>query len=303
MKYNFGLIGGDLRQTYLVKLLLEDDISDKINLYGVSGFDKENNDVRLCGCVEEVVRNSDVIIGAIPFTKDGVYVTGCNDNDGLRIDAFADKFLSVCPCRTVASSKYFFAGAVPGNVYAPLKEAGVNVFDITARDDFAVFNAVPTAEGAIQYIMAETPYTLAGRNVLVIGSGRVGRVVTHKFDRLNVNVTVSSRKPSERALWSAYGINSCGYGKDFREAVSKADIVVNTVPLPVVDDECLSVFKDEVLIIDLATGCDFFALSNEEKALKHKVIKLPGLPGKVAPLTAASYIKTVMVNILAENGG
>ena len=110
MKYNFGLIGGDLRQTYLVKLLLEDDISDKINLYGVSGFDKGKNDVRLCGCVEEVVRNSDVIIGGIPFTKEGVYVTGCNDNDGLRIDTFADKFLSVCPCRTVASSKYFFAG-------------------------------------------------------------------------------------------------------------------------------------------------------------------------------------------------
>ena len=303
MKYNFGIIGGDIRQTYLVKLLLDDDISDKISLYGVSGFGPENKTVTFCGCAEEVFRNSDVIISAIPFTKDGIYVNGCDGEKALRVDEFAEKFLSVCPCRTVAKSKFLFAGAIPGKVYATLKEAGVNVFDIALRDDFAVLNAVPTAEGTIQFLMSETPYALAGRNVLVIGSGRVGRVITHKFDRLDMNVTVSSRKPSERALWSAYGISSCGYGKDFNEALAKADIIVNTVPGSVVNDDALKCIKEKTLIVDVATGCDFFALCNADLAKVHKVNKLPGLPGKVAPLTAASYIKTVMVNILAENGG
>ena len=54
---------------------------------------------------------------------------------------------------------------------------------------------MPTAEGAIQLAMEELPITLHGARVLVIGYGRLGRVLADRLAGLKARVSVAVCRP------------------------------------------------------------------------------------------------------------
>lgn len=66
---------------------------------------------------------------------------------------------------------------------------------------------MPTAEGAIQLAMEELPITLHGARVLVIGYGRLGRVLADRLAGLKARVSVAARRYADLA-WA----ENCGYG-------------------------------------------------------------------------------------------
>ena len=149
---------------------------------------------------------------------------------------------------------------------------------------------MPTAEGAIQLAMEELPITLHGARVLVIGYGRLGRVLA---DRL-------ARRYADLA-WA----ENCGYGVEHTGQLEGwlcgYDLVVNTVPVRVLREAELADLKPGCLVIDLASkpgGVDFDAAAR----LGVKAFWALSLPGKVAPVTAGKSIKTTIYNILTELG-
>ena len=113
-------------------------------------------------------------------------------------------------------------------------------------------NAVPTAEGALQIAMEELPITLHGCRALVIGYGRLGKLLAHRLSALGAKVSVSARKWADLAWAEAfnYGVEQtdrldgwlCGY-----------DLVINTVPARVLDGGRLADLKPGCLVIDLAS--------------------------------------------------
>lgn len=113
-------------------------------------------------------------------------------------------------------------------------------------------NAPPTAEGAVQLAMEELPITLHGARVLVIGYGRVGRLVAHRFAALGAKVSVAARKFSDLA-WA----EALGYGVEQTGALvgwlCAYDLVVNTVPARVLSEKELRDLKPGCLVMDLAS--------------------------------------------------
>lgn len=113
-------------------------------------------------------------------------------------------------------------------------------------------NALPTAEGAIQIALEELPITLHAARVLVIGFGRVGKALAQRLDGLGAKVSVAARKWSDLA-WA----ESCGYCGEQTEHLAGwlcgYDLVVNTVPAPVLGLTELSDLKPGCLVIDLAS--------------------------------------------------
>jgi dipicolinate synthase subunit A len=72
--------------------------------------------------------------------------------------------------------------------------------------------------------------------------------------------------------------------------INNMDIVFNTIPANILDENKIKIFKQDSLYIELASkpyGMDF------EIAKKYNlnVCLAPGLPSIVAPYTAAMYIK------------
>ena len=83
------------------------------------------------------------------------------------------------------------------------------------------------------------------------------------------------------------------------ENLTKFDIIINTIPFQILDENRLDMLKKDVVIIDLASNPG----GVDRKAAKEKNIKLIwalSLPGKVAPVTSAEFIKETLYHALKE---
>ncbi len=172
-------------------------------------------------------------------------------------------------------------------------EAGVVAVDYAALDALAAANAVPTAEGAIQIAMEELPITVQGSRVMVVGFGRVGRVLSRKLQALGAEVTATARRSADCAIIRALGMRADETGK-FYSGLERYDLIVNTVPVLFFDRTRLEQLRPECLLLDLASkpgGVDLQAAAE----LERHVIWALSLPGQVAPVTAGTIIKDVIL--------
>lgn len=159
-----------------------------------------------------------------------------------------------------------------------------------------MIKAVPTAEGAIQIALEKMPTTLAWSNSLVIGNGRIGKILSKKISDLGSNVTVTARKPCDFADILS---NNMKFAKINEIENFDFDIIFNTVPAPVLKERELAKIPQETIIIDLASkpgGVDF----EVAKRMSKNVTWALSLPGKVAPKTSAKFIFDTILSILHE---
>ena len=192
-------------------------------------------------------------------------------------------------------------------VFCPMKDKliktskhwqDVKVYDFLNREEMQVCNAVPTAEGAIEIAISETPFTLHNSNCLVLGYGKVGKILAKSLDALGAKTYVSARKYADLALIEGHGC----YPLTVSEAKSRLgefDIIFNTVPALILSKNELLHIRRDTLVIDLASkpgGVDF----ETAKELGIHVVWALSLPGRVAPVTAGIIIKDTIINMLRE---
>lgn len=162
--------------------------------------------------------------------------------------------------------------------------------DYNTLDSYALLNAVPTAEGAIKIAIENTDFTLWQSNVLVIGYGRVGKILADRLKNLGANVTVSARKPKDFANLEALGFNYINT-ENIPSLYLGYDIIFNTVDANVLPDNVLKNLPCS-LLLDLSSKGGFNM--QYAKSLGLNAQSAPALPGKVAPKTAGKILsKTV----------
>lgn len=170
------------------------------------------------------------------------------------------------------------------------------IVTLFARDDIAILNSIPTAEGALMLALEETDFTIHGSNVMVLGFGRVGMTVARLFSSVGAKVSVAVRKPAAIARITEMGLTPVRLEK-LEQEVAGAEIIINSIPHLVIDSDVISAMENTTLIIDITSapgGTDFkFAHKQGVKAL-HAL----GLPGKTAPKTAGRIIGEVLLELL-----
>lgn len=288
MKENFTVIGGDLRISTLAKLLAED--GNNVFVYGMenANFIEENTKIIKCKSIEEAVKSSNIIIGSIPFSK--------SKNEMYAI--FSEKHIQIDELiKGDNSKKIFIAGSISEDSKEILEKSYMEVVDIMEYEQLAILNTIATAEGAIEVAIKNTDTILHGKNVLILGFGRVAKIVAKKFQGLSANITCAARKPSDFAWITALGYNLIDINTIETE-FGDFDIVINTVPKIIVAKDRMKFMKKNVLLIDLASEPGGFD-KNDAKTLDLKLICALALPGKIAPVTSAEFIKqTIYDNIL-----
>ena len=187
---------------------------------------------------------------------------------------------------------------LPVAVAAEMTRRGLRWADYYAREECMVANAVPTAEGAVQVAMEELPITLHSARVLILGFGRVGKLTAHRMGALGAKVTVSAQSYEDLAWAAAYGYETDRL-EDLAWELGGFDLVVNTIPAPVLDERRLRWVAPGAFLLDLASapgGIDRAAAQRRNL----QVLQAPGLPGRVAPVTAAAAIRDAVYHILWE---
>ena len=288
MSTNFSIIGGDLRIIKLAKMLAED--GNNVYTYGMEKAEelKENKNIIMCNKLQETVKKSEIIIGPIPFSSNGKDINA----------PFSDNIISIRELMHVINSKILIAVSITPYVYDLANDEYIEIIDIMKREELAVLNTISTAEGTIEIIIANTNKIIHGSKVLILGFGRIGKVLARKLAGLSAKVTCAARKDEDLAWIRAYGhmetnINAIG------ENLSEYDVIINTVPHLVLTSEKIKYVKDDCLLVDLASNPGGI----DKKAAKDKNLKLIwalALPGKVAPVTTAEFIKDTVYNILKE---
>ncbi len=285
----FSFIGGDLRQKQVISALLDDGFHIKIFGFSKTEITSEGN-IHFSETVRECVKDADVIVLPLPAIVKG------------RINApFSEADIDVKEVIDAAEKgAIIFGGKLSQSIKNECQMAGLKVFDYSEREEMAIMNAIPTAEGAIAIAMDNTPYTLFSSKCLVVGYGKIGKILSADLKALGAEVCATARKYSDLAWIEAKGYNAAKTA-DISMIAGEFDIIFNTVPDMVIDFKVLSKTKRDVLIIDLASrpgGVDF-EIANE---LGRRAIWALSLPGKVAPETAGGIIKNTLVNILEELG-
>ena len=289
MSKKFAVIGGDLRIIKLVKLLAED--GNEIYTFGLEKAEelKNTKNVFFCDKINKAIKEDiEVVIGPIPFSSNGKDIN-C---------PFGEKQISIREMLHYLNAKILIAGSISPEVYNMASDEYIEIIDIMEREELAVLNTLSTAEGAIEIAISNTNKILHGSNVLILGFGRIGKVLARKLAGLAVKVTCAARKEADLAWIKAYGHNSCNINA-LGENLRKFDIIINTVPHLILTEEKMEYVKDDCLLIDLASNPGGI----DKKSAKDKNLKLIwalALPGKVAPLTTAEFIKDTVYNILKE---
>lgn len=190
-------------------------------------------------------------------------------------------------------------GGLLGAWREALEHHGAKVRDLYGTEPLTTANAIPTAEGAIQLAMDHAPITLHGARCLVIGFGRIGKILARKLHGLSARVTVSARKPTDLALAEAMGLRTDLTGK-YLHGLKQYDFVFNTVPAAVLTEKQLNELSPDCLLMELASLPGGFS---QDYCRAHGVNYLfaPGLPGRCAPRSAgAIYAQNVLEDIRRE---
>ncbi len=288
MSTNFTIIGGDLRIVKLAKMLAKD--GNNVFTFGMEESEELKNceNINFCEKLTEAVKQSEIIIGPIPFSSNGKDINA----------PFSKKQISIRECMHTINAKILIAGSITPEVYELANDEYIEIIDIMKREELAVLNTIATAEGTIEILIENTNKILHGSNILILGFGRIGKVLARKLAGLAAKVTCAARKDEDLAWIRAYGhmetnINAIG------ENLSEFDVIINTVPHQVLTEERLKYVKEDCLLVDLASNPGGI----DKRAAKDKNLKLIwalALPGKVAPVTTAEFIKDTVYNILKE---
>lgn len=274
----FLVIGGDLRNVELAKILKED--GKTVYTYGMNIDSTEK--------LETILEDVEVVVGSIPFSRDSLSVNSTFVESKILIKELLEKM----------KGKILIAGNISEDVKKLAKSYNIQMIDVMKSEKLAVLNTIATAEGTIELMIANTDTIIFDSNVLILGFGRVAKTLANRLKGLVKSITCASRENDELAWIEVYGYEKLDL-KDFvkcqesKKCLENYNVIINTIPSMILDAEKLQYVNKEVLLIDLASnpgGID----KEETKKQGLKLIHALGLPGKVAPKSSAKFIKDII---------
>ena len=153
----FGIIGGDRRQEELLALLRRDGYT-----------------AAACGVAGEMDWDAavaaEVMILPLPLCKEG---------DTLNIEG--PRRGAGALFRQFRRDQLILAGQVKPAQAALAAELDLKLVDYFRREELTVANAAATAEGTVQVILERLEQSLLGSRCLVLGFGRIGKLLCHRL--------------------------------------------------------------------------------------------------------------------------
>ena len=225
--------------------------------------------------IVEKVEEAKLVICPMPLTRDNEYIT----SEEIKIDELFSKI----------RGKKLYTGGISKEVELKCIENNIQYIDMLKIEEVTIMNAIPSAEGAIQIAMEMTDFTLHESNCLILGYGNIGKVLARILTGLGANVFCEARSEKDLANIKSMRYN-CIRLEELSRNLNKMNVIFNTVPSIILDEKKLRLINKNCTIIDLASkpgGIDL----DKAKELNLNTVWALGLPGKVAPYTAAKYLK------------
>ncbi|MEF3304885.1 dipicolinate synthase subunit DpsA [Paenibacillus sp. GYB003] len=283
------LIGGDARQLEVIQKFSELDAA--VTLIGFDNLQYSYSGVSKLALTPESLEKTDAVI--LP-------VVGTDDNGVVEsIFSGTELILTGDHLAALPSHAKIYTGMAKPYLKKLSSEHNIRLIELLERDDVAIYNSIPTAEGALMMAIQNTDITIHGSVCMVLGMGRTGLTMARTLKGLGANVLVGIRKPEHFARAWEMGFTPF-YLSELAQKVTNIDLLFNTIPTMIVTAQIIAGMPHRAVIIDLASkpgGTDFrFAEKRGVKAML-----APGLPGIVAPKTAGRIIANTISQLILED--
>ncbi|GAB3067020.1 dipicolinic acid synthetase subunit A [Virgibacillus ainsalahensis] len=287
MSQLIAVIGGDARYLELIRQL-QTTPDTTIILVGFDKLEQGFTGLKQMDFTDLDKEELDAVI--LPITG--------TDMEGNVETVFSDQPIQLTRkwFHQLKKTTHIFSGIANDYLKSAAAEADISLIPLLNRDDIAIYNSIPTAEGTIMMAIEHTDYTIHSSRVTVVGFGRVGNTVANKFSALGAKVSVSARSIMDLARINEMGLTAVPLD-DLHEHTSECDLLINTIPAPVVQKKSIQQLPPHALVIDLASkpgGTDFeYAQQRGIQAILAR-----SLPGIVAPKTAGKILADVIKQFL-----
>lgn len=314
--YDFAIVGGDKRQIYMARKLLENGYS--VITYGLNLSDTDIADINIsdpnisdvsifgtsldCSIVKGLTANdltaesltdaidsSKVILTPIPLSKDKKTILSVTKEKDLTISNLMD---------LLKEDHILYGGCLSKELMEHCDNLGIYYEDFMEQEEVTLFNTIATAEGTLAEAIINSTINLHQSSCLVLGFGRCAKTLADKLKYLSDNVTIAAR--SNLALSEANTSSFKVLPLDkLEEQISDFQFIFNTIPAFILTEDLLEASRKDVLIIDIASapgGVDFPAAER----LGRKAKLCLGLPGKYAPEASADFLTSYLLTSLGK---
>lgn len=179
--------GGDLRQ---ITAAAELGTFCSVIVTGFDRFGVLPEHLSAAEHIQDIPQMLDALVLPMPVTQDGCFLFTPFGSNSLRLSALLP---------LVKPDGVVLGGRISPQIRNQIESAGLRAADYAAEETFALRNAVPTAEGAIQIAMQELPVVLHKLPCLILGAGKVSRALQSRLRALGVEVTVAARRCTDLA--------------------------------------------------------------------------------------------------------
>ena len=275
MHFSYLLIGGDARQQHLLNFLT----SAGKTAEGIFIKTEQNEEEAL-----KKIENADVVVLPIPSSTDGKFLFAPNCENKILLTSITER---------IKEKTLLFTGGENPAFTASKAKIKVNLLE---NEEMTLKNAMATAEAALAILIENTDKTVFGSNVLIIGYGRIAKIMAEYLKALKANVTVCARKETAKTKAYIAGHHAIGFDR-LIDSLKTFNVIINTAPAPVLMENELKQISKDAIILDLASkpgGTDFV----KAKELGIKAIHALSLPGKYSSKSAAEYIEDVIYNTI-----
>lgn len=277
-------LGGDLRQKYACDYLCKNNI-----------LSEYHESFELDEYIINKIKNASIVVLPIPITKDDINLN--------TVSSCIIKLSDIIPLINIDS--IIFGGIFSKILKKQLEEMNQKYVDLFDIEEFQIKNALLSAEGAIYYAKQHLDKSIYGSEIAVLGFGRIGKILSYLLYSQGAKITVCARKDKDYT-WSkligfnGFKIKTDGNKNNLSMIDNRFDIVFNTIPYRVLDEEFVEKLNTDTIIIDLASR-PFGIDDSLVKKYKLKYYRELGIPGRYAPMSAGEIIgKTIINNLLIK---
>ena len=277
MKFLF--LGGDQRQKYACDFLLKNNFDANCLL-----------EFELIDNIVKDINAASIIVLPLPVSKDGIYVNMQGTTKVKIIDLI----------KYINRNQIIFAGKLSEEMKCLLNQNDIKYVDYFDSEPFQISNAILSAEGAIYYAKQKYQGSIYGARIAILGFGRIGKLLLNFLRSQGAQIAVYARKDADVAWSTALGAS--GFKIDYNAYESalsfwkgEYDIIFNTVPYRIINEESLKSLNKNTLFIDLASSpyCIDEHLADQYSINYHREL---GIPGRYAPKAAGEIIGEIIIN-------
>jgi dipicolinate synthase subunit A len=199
--------------------------------------------VHKAASASEAFKGADIALMPIPgIAADGaLFAPSCDER--------------IVPTREMLAGMHKDAHIILGwadeNLKACCDANGITLHEYEKDEELMLMRGPAIVEGMLKVMIENTEVTLHNATICVVGQGTIGSLVTRTLVALGAHVHVLARNRVQRA--SAYAAGAQPHElSELAVLLPEADIVVSSVPAPVVGRDVLITAPKHILLVDLA---------------------------------------------------